>query len=36
MLAVTAVAGTLVLRGTSKPAENQEAAADELTAARIS
>jgi DHA2 family multidrug resistance protein-like MFS transporter len=36
MLAGTAVAVTLVLRGTSKPAETQGAAAAELTAAEIS
>jgi DHA2 family multidrug resistance protein-like MFS transporter len=36
MLAVTAVTVTLVLRGTSKPADTEEAATDELTAAGIS
>jgi DHA2 family multidrug resistance protein-like MFS transporter len=36
MLAVTAVTVTLVLRGTSKPAETEAVAADELTAAGIS
>jgi DHA2 family multidrug resistance protein-like MFS transporter len=36
MLAVTAVTVTLVLRGRSKPADSEEAATDELTAAGIS